>query len=119
VVVVVFWASWCTWCHRWWPVLDALAGSHAARPRVLPLNIRDEPEAARAYLRRTGLTWPLRQVTEATAELWQAHATPHTVVVDASGHISGVISGFDPEGRALGQALDIALAASERMFSSP
>ncbi len=119
VVVVVFWASWCPWCRRWWPVLTALSANHAARPRIVPINVWDDAEAARLYVGRGGFPWPLRRADDAAAERWQARATPHSVVVDAAGRVSGVVSGFDPDGRALARALDLALAASPRQTPAP
>lgn len=110
VIVVVFWASWCPWCRRWWPVLADIEARHAARPRVLAVNVWDEAAAAAAYVRRVHFPWPLLRAEDVEAARWQARATPHTVVVDAIGRVTGVVSGFDPHGRMLERALDAALA---------
>jgi len=111
VVVVVFWASWCAWCRRFWPVLADVAARHDARPRVLAVNIWDEAAAAAAYVRRPEFPWPLLRADDAQAKRWQVPATPHSVVVDGAGRISGVISGLDPAGQALQRALDAARAS--------
>jgi cytochrome c biogenesis protein CcmG, thiol:disulfide interchange protein DsbE len=106
LVVLVFWASWCPWCRKLWPLLRDVAERHAARPRVLPINIWDEQSAAEAYAARPDFTWPLRVAADGIAERWHVRATPHLVVVNPDGRVAGIVSGFDPEATAIRALLD-------------
>jgi thiol-disulfide isomerase/thioredoxin len=57
VVVVEFWASWCPFCKRQNPHLQALAERHRDGLLVLALSIDKEPAKARAYLQEHGYTF--------------------------------------------------------------
>ena len=58
-VVVEFWASWCPFCARQNPHLQALwEGQRAHGLRVLTFSIDKQPDAARSYLRTHRYTFP-------------------------------------------------------------
>ena len=47
-VLVDFWAEWCGPCHAIAPVLDQIA-SERSEPKVVKLNIDEEPAVAQRY----------------------------------------------------------------------
>jgi peroxiredoxin len=58
-VVVEFWASWCPFCRRQNPHLQALWNAQRARGlRMLTFSIDRDPAAARAYVAEHGYTFP-------------------------------------------------------------
>lgn len=56
-VLVEFWASWCPFCKRQNPHLQALADRHRGALTVLALSIDKDPAKARAYMKEHGYTF--------------------------------------------------------------
>jgi thioredoxin 1 len=48
-VLVDFWAAWCGPCRVLAPAIEAVAEQHAARARVLKLNVDDNPSFTQRY----------------------------------------------------------------------
>jgi len=96
VVVVNNWASWCAPCRDEMPHLVALAESEPSI-RVLGLNVRDEPAAARAFAAELGVDFP--SIVDADGSLLRSvpgvppAALPSTLVLDAQGRIAARIIG--------------------------
>lgn len=85
--VVVFWATWCPFCHRHNPHVEKLYQSLAGRPlRVLGLSLDHEPELVRRHVRERGYTFPVAMGGDAIrVQLGLRRLTPTTVVFDRSG----------------------------------
>ncbi len=85
-VVVERWASWCPFCKRQNPHLQALADKHRGSLTVLALSIDKEPAKARAYLREHGYTFAAAMAAQAgpDAERWfgKLEGLPEIFVVD-------------------------------------
>ena len=60
-VVVEIWASWCPFCKRQNPHLQALAERHRGTLTVLALSIDKDPDEARAYLKEHGYSFAKRE----------------------------------------------------------
>jgi thiol-disulfide isomerase/thioredoxin len=94
VVVVNFWASWCAPCRSETPLLVSLAKS---QPRVafLGVNEKDNPSAAKAFVRDNGVTYPsvVDRIGQLAASWPVAPGLPSTFVLDADGRIAARFTG--------------------------
>ncbi|MBB1160405.1 TlpA disulfide reductase family protein [Aquariibacter albus] len=93
-VVLVFWASYCPFCRRHNPHVQALHRAAAGKPlRVLTASF-DRPEAARAYLRQNAYDFPVTLEAKRLAPLFSTRdVLPLTVVIDRGGRLREVIPG--------------------------
>ena len=89
-VVVNFWATWCLPCVREFPLLrGAVAGHRADRLAVVGVLSRDNPAAAREFVRANGATWPVGlDPAGQTAAAWGAVGLPHTYFIRADGTLA-------------------------------
>ncbi|MDX2265242.1 MAG: DsbE family thiol:disulfide interchange protein [Hyphomicrobiales bacterium] len=122
VTVVNFWASWCAPCHVEHPYLMRLRQAGAAR--MIGVNYKDTPEAARAFLERRGN--PFHAVgfdPDGRAGFeWGVTKVPETFVVDRRGVVIFKLSGaIDADNLADGllPAIEKARAAPQNSASSP
>lgn len=97
-VVVEFWASWCPFCKRQNPLLQALADRHRGTLAVLAFSIDKEPAKARAYLKEHGYTFPAA-MAGADAERWfgAREGLPEIYVVDRGRIVFREIGEMFPE----------------------
>jgi cytochrome c biogenesis protein CcmG/thiol:disulfide interchange protein DsbE len=95
VVVLNFWASWCTPCRTETPLLERLQRQIAARGgTVLGVNYRDTTGDAAAFAHQYGLSYPsLRDVDGQLAEDYGTRALPETFVINRDGKIAAVSRG--------------------------
>ncbi len=96
VVLVNVWASWCGPCRDELPLLVRTQRRFAAAGlRVVTVDTRDGPDAARALLAETGATG-LTTVLDPDGRLavsWGARGVPETFLVDRHGVVRAVSIG--------------------------
>jgi cytochrome c biogenesis protein CcmG/thiol:disulfide interchange protein DsbE len=99
VVVVNFWASWCGPCRLEQPGLQRLWEEYGDRGvEFVGVNFRDDPAAAREYLREFAVTY--LSVVDADGRIAHAFGVPYlpaTVLVDASGELRYRLLGAQTE----------------------
>ncbi|WP_395058739.1 TlpA family protein disulfide reductase [Polaromonas sp.] len=81
-LVVYWWASWCPFCAVQSPHIEALWRTHQARGlEMLALSIDSKPEAAAAYMKNKGYSFPAGMLTPAVAKILSKPAGLPVVVV--------------------------------------
>jgi peroxiredoxin len=93
VVILDFWASWCTPCRQSMPHLEALRASFASDGLVLIGVSQDESwEDVSGYVAANGLEemitlWGSLPEARAVRDLYEVGGIPHTFVIDRQGII--------------------------------
>jgi thiol-disulfide isomerase/thioredoxin len=98
-VVLNFWGSWCPPCRAEAPTLAVLAEQYRSKGvSFLGDDVGDTPANALAFTQDIGVTYP--SVNDASYSVVQDFSrvvpvgyTPTTVVIDATGHIAGLLIG--------------------------
>jgi len=87
VVLINFWASWCTPCVREMPAIVHLQAAMQDSPfQVIGINVGETPRRARTAANRLGLDFPVLLDTDsAVFKNWGAEVLPTTYVLDAEG----------------------------------
>ncbi|MFN7644299.1 MAG: TlpA family protein disulfide reductase [Burkholderiales bacterium] len=95
--VLLIWATWCPFCVRHNPHVDALhrAAQAAGRPlRVLAASLDRDPELVRCYVRERGYGFPVTMGAEALRARFELRrVTPTTVTFDRRGRLLQRIHG--------------------------
>jgi thiol-disulfide isomerase/thioredoxin len=98
VVVLDFWATWCTPCRQALPHLQALAANADMARKglvVLAIDEREQPATIRPFLDQNHYTFTVIQDTNASAErAYDPPEFPTTIVIGRDGLVRSVISGW-------------------------
>ena len=98
LVVLNFWATWCTPCTTEMPALEALWREYRERGLVV-VGVSVDRGAPRAliepYLKHLGLTFPiLLDAQMETANAWRVPGVPATFVIRPGGEVVGMAIGI-------------------------
>ncbi|MDQ1540816.1 MAG: cytochrome c biosis protein CcmG, thiol:disulfide interchange protein DsbE [Actinomycetota bacterium] len=94
VVVLNFWASWCTTCIQETPILERFQRTLGRRGTILGVTYKDDAADSRAFERKHGLTYPsLADGKLQLAPQYGTTALPETFVIDRRGRIVAVSRG--------------------------
>ena len=92
-LAVVFWASWCTDCHREAAAVARFSSSAAGRGRVVTIDYQDGGDW-RGFLSRYGWHMPVFQDRNGyTGDAYGIIGLPATVFIDAKGRIVSTSTG--------------------------
>lgn len=95
VVLLNFWASWCTPCRTEMPALDSLRRSIADTAFVfVGVNEEEDIAAARAFIDEFGFTFPVVLGRGRMRRQFHYPGLPYTVLLDRTGRIAGRWIGF-------------------------
>jgi thiol-disulfide isomerase/thioredoxin len=94
VVLVNFWATWCEPCVTEMPSLQRVRDQLAPRFEVLGVNYQEGPARIRAFIDKSGITFPVVRDTDgAVAKAWGARIFPASFLVDRAGRVKHVLVG--------------------------
>jgi peroxiredoxin len=96
VVLVNFWASWCSPCRQELPLLNKIYAQYrAAGFMLLAVNVDDSRKDAEAMLKRLNLRFPtLFDGNKSVAKLYGVDTMPATLVIDRDGRVRYVHRGY-------------------------
>ena len=96
VVMVNFWATWCTPCLQEMPHLNRLHDRYRASGFVLlGVNIDDDPRAAAALAAKLGLRFPvLLDTDKKVSRVYDMSAMPATLLIDRDGRVRHIHRGY-------------------------
>ncbi len=116
VVLIDFWATWCTPCREELPYLKKIAKDFAGQPLVMISVSLDSDEAAwRQFIEKNEMTWlQYRDADHKLADAFGVSSIPHYFTIDADGVLTSedLGDGSNVEGR-LRKLLAKAEAASQ------
>ncbi len=89
-VVVSFWASWCVPCREEAPLLEAAWRAYRDRGVVfVGVNVQDQEQAARAFIKEFGLSFPNGPDPEGRIAVdYGVYGIPELFFVDGNGQIT-------------------------------
>ncbi len=97
-LVIHFWATWCPYCRKVQPGLQALADKHADQGLVLiGISFReDEGATPQAVLDERGHRFTTLLDGDEVADMYDVRGTPTTIFLSADGTVIGATHTSDP-----------------------
>ena len=95
VVVVNFWASWCTPCVRELPSLNRLRKEFHDQPfEILGVNVAEPPNRLKRFFKRLPIDFPVLYDRESEAfHAWNVKGLPTSFVIDREGEVRYQVRG--------------------------
>lgn len=114
-LVVHFWASWCPYCKKVQPGLQALADNYADRGLVvIGISFREDPGTEpQAILKARGHRFITLIDGDEVAEMYGVRGTPTTVFISSNGTVIGSTHTSDPADPILERLADQTLAGAD------
>ncbi len=99
VVLLDFWASWCTPCREELPLLDILDKTYGREDfKVVTVNIDNNPKNAVKFLQAYSIKLsPLWDQKKEVVSAYDVKKMPTTILIDKNGWIRYIHSGFEAE----------------------
>ncbi|WP_419811670.1 peroxiredoxin family protein [Bacterioplanoides sp.] len=99
VVVLHFWATWCPYCKRLQPGLDALVDQYGDQGlEVLGVSFNEDEDAQpQEVLKRRGSDFMTLVKGGRVAAMYQVRGTPTTFFIDRQGRLRAVTMTSDPK----------------------
>ncbi|MFP6685291.1 MAG: TlpA disulfide reductase family protein [Polyangiaceae bacterium] len=101
VIIVDFWATYCEPCKKSFPMYQELVDKHAGAVVVIGVSVDDPEDVSqddiKAFATELNVTFPIVWDKEhKTAEAYKPPKMPTSYVIDKSGNIRHVHSGYSP-----------------------
>jgi thiol-disulfide isomerase/thioredoxin len=90
VVLLDFWATWCTPCRKALPELKDLQAKHAGKPLVIvSVSVDETSKVVEEFVRSNGMSWPQAwdRGGQVTGGVFRVDTFPSYVVLGADGRI--------------------------------
>ena len=98
IIVVDFWASWCTPCAKSFPVLDELQKKYADRVVVLAVNVDDKKSKMDAFMAKHPVSFTVvRDADQKLVAAVEPATMPTSFILDATGKVRFLHNGFHGE----------------------
>lgn len=99
VIVLDFWASWCSPCLKTMPLVDEVVREFSDRGvRLLAVNMEEQPAAIRSTLELHQMDVPVVLDRDAVvAARYAVTSIPQTVVIDRDGNVARLFVGGGPK----------------------
>lgn len=96
VIYLDFWASWCAPCRTSFPLLNGLFKKYRNQGlEVVAINLDEDPEAAQRFIKEFPVDFTvLRDAAGEWAETYRIESMPTSFIIDRSGAVQLVHSGF-------------------------
>lgn len=98
VVLLDFWASWCTPCGQSLPLYEKLRSDLSGRGfELVAIGLDEDAEDGRAFLERFDVHYPVGSDPEGmVASLYALKGMPYAVLIDRDGVVRATHVGFKP-----------------------
>ncbi len=95
IVLLQFWATWCGYCKKDQPAVDAIQSEYAGRGVVVvAVNVGENESIVRQYLQKNPRSCPVAlDESNSVASRFGMGGVPHYVVIDRNGNIVASRSG--------------------------
>jgi thiol-disulfide isomerase/thioredoxin len=95
VVLVNFWATWCPYCRKEKPVIDAFWQDYRNKGfEVISISVDDTPEKIAAWMHDKGYAFMVAPTNASVATAFgNVKSVPTSFILDANGHIRHKIAG--------------------------
>ncbi len=94
VVLVQFWATYCTPCRREMPSMNRLLKKLNGKLVILAVNMGESREEVEAFIKSIGVDFPVLMDEDGKAiEAWKVFAAPSNFVIDPRGKIRYTLFG--------------------------
>ncbi|MFN8481762.1 MAG: TlpA disulfide reductase family protein [Anaerolineae bacterium] len=89
VVLVNFWATWCPPCREEMPVIEAAQQKYGPKGfKVVSVNVQEAPDPVAAYIRETGVTFPILLDQEGSvARAYRVQTLPRNFFIARDGRV--------------------------------
>jgi len=103
VLVVSFWASWCGYCRKQFPLLDHVqVEAGREQLRVVVVNFKEpasDYRRIRRTLRKASVTWT-HDRDGTLSDIFGVQGVPYMLIFDKAGRLAAVRSGYSEESAA-------------------
>jgi thiol-disulfide isomerase/thioredoxin len=113
IAVIDFWATWCPPCKDALPKLEEIAKASTGKIEVVGISVDDKIEGVDDFAKANGVTFAIGwDEGHAIADRWVLEGMPTTYILDATGTVRFIHSGFR-SGEADVMAKELASLSSE------
>ncbi len=94
IVLVQFWATYCTPCRKEMPSMNRLLEKMDGNLEILAINMGETLEEVNTFTREIGLSFPVLMDEDAQALTeWKVYAAPSNFIIDKQGKIRYTLFG--------------------------